>query len=262
MPDMENEARVEKLQMIVGPVVIAAVVVAAIIFGKIGSDAYKVVILVLLGLSPVAAWFFRRRTRRAGLRAVADYLKQSLTNASAKAAAQRQSSDQVWMAPARESERSRLLGLFQAPLEEARHTGNLKTREEKLDRALEACIQYLVCVQLQKAEDMDEAAQGAAAANDAGRGSYPVDTLNRMRELTSSIRHDLEATRPRPHGIVEPGDQALERTREPLAEAAALAKGMGLLAGSPALEPMMEKAEEESLFSAAKLLQATRRTDD
>jgi hypothetical protein len=262
MPDMENEARVEKFQMVVGPIVIAAVVVAAIIYGQMGSDAGKVVILVILGLSPVVFWFFRRRARRAVLRAVAEYLKQSLTNARTKAAAERESSDQVWMAPAREGERARLLGLFEASLAEARRTANLKAREEKLDRALEAYIQYLVCVQLQKVEDMDGAAQRALAANDDGRGSYPVDALNRMRELTSSIRRDLEATKPRPHGFVEPGDKVLQRTREPLGEAAALAKGMGLLAGSPALEPTTEKADEESLLSMGTLLQATRRVDD
>jgi hypothetical protein len=260
---MESEGRTESLQIVVGAVVLVATVVAGATYGRAGSAAVYVIVVfyVTVGI-PVAVWFFRRRAKRAILRAVAEFLKLKLEDARTQSAAEKESSDQVWLAPARQGERSRLLDLFEASFEEARRTGNLKAREEKLDRALEAYLVYLVCVQLHKVDDIDQAAQGALVANEEGRGTYPADPLKRMLELTTSVRRELEATKPRPRGFVEPGDKALQRSREPLAEAVAIAERIGLLDGSPALEPTMGKADEELLLSMGKLLQATRRLDD
>ena len=252
---MDNEERVENLEIGAGTIAIIVGVIVGVVWGKEGR-AVLYALLLLAGLfSPVVVWFFVRRAKRKMLRPAAGCLELILKDARNELAAEAQvtSLDTGWLAPARKEERLRMLDSFEASLREAMRTGNLKRREEKLDDALQAGLKHLVCVQQQRADVLDGAVREALATIDKGQEPDAATALQKMQDLTTAAKKELDSTNPRPGAFAVPAEKALERARKPLADAATIAKETGLLVGSPALE--FSKAESyESLFAGATAL--------
>jgi len=146
-------------------------------------------------------------------------------------------------------EQRRLLDAAESYFGEAKQGSDLNRRVAALGRSQLAYLEYRIFTHGLMAGEFGKAIRAAVEANEQGNKVYPVAAIDKMRELTASVNRELEvakheydtAKRGRDavnHEIGEEfnktgtniaaGLQAMQRAEQPLTEAKAIAKALGL----------------------------------